>query len=226
MGDKKKKREETSEDDSSDETSEEEETSGEEGTSDDETSEEDTSEDEKPQPKKQEPPKKAPASKKQESPRKKPSEDRGQKTKTVSSEGTRVTVKKKNVAFEVIGPRGPFPAGSNVEIRVKIVNDSPKQIKSVQAWMQVFKGKKKGKGPKAKRPKPRRMEGTDQEFFQGARFPLPPNVGYEGAVVFPLPKKLEETSDSLEYELVMNIDVSAAFGWNHIQACLPIPIRD
>ncbi len=92
--------------------------------------------------------------------------------------------------------------------------------------MREFKGKPKGKGKKMKRPKPKKLDHSAQEYFQGARFPLQGHVGYEGTIAFPLPKKLEASSDALEYELVLNFDVSATIGYTHVQAYLPLVIRD
>jgi len=132
--------------------------------------------------------------------------------------------KGKDMVFECDMASGAVTAGSTVDVHVVIKNESPKSVKSIQAWIRVFKGKPKGKGKKVKRPKPKKMEETEQEYFQGARFPLPPHVGYEGNVSFPLPKKLEPTSETTEYELVLNFDVSAALGWSHIHAYLPLII--
>jgi len=236
MASKKKKDETTSEEETSEEeTSTEEETddsdegtSSEEEDSDEESSseEEDTesSEDEKPAPKAAAAPAKKEAPKAAAAPERK--EKKTVSTTHIGEDGVKVAVKKKNIIFEAWAPRGPFKPESQVEIKVKITNESAKQVKSIQAWIRVFKGAKKGKGKKAKRPKPKKLNDSDQEYFQGARFPLQGHVSYEGVINYPLPKKLEATSNTLEYEIVLNWDVSGAIGWSHVQAFLPLPIKD
>jgi len=131
-----------------------------------------------------------------------------------------------SLTFECSMASGAVKAGSNLEVHVVIKNDSPKSVKSIEAWLRVFKGKPKGKGKKVRRPKPKKMDGTEQEYFQGARFPLQGHVGYDGTITYPLPKKLDGTSEILEYELVVNFDVSGTIGWNHVQAFLPVQVKD
>jgi len=180
MADKKKKKEETEseeEDSESEEGSEESEEESEE--------EEESSEDEKPK-------KAAPAEK---------GKKKGDSKKTVSSsshvsEGVAKTEVKKTyfgssdtLTFSCSVPSAAVSAGSQLDVRVEIKNDSPKTVKSIEAWLRVYKGKPKGKGKKVKRPKPKKMESTEQEYFQGARFPLQGYVSYEGVIAYPLPKK-------------------------------------
>jgi len=115
------------------------------------------------------------------------------------------------------------PSGS-VDIHVNIKNQSSKAVKSIQAWLRVFAGLPKGKGKKAKRPKPKKMDHTEQEYFQGARFPLQGWVDYDGDVTFPIPDTIGKTKEDTAYELVLNFDVSGAIGNAHVQAFLPITI--
>lgn len=82
----------------------------------------------------------------------------------------------------------------------------------------------KGKGKKVKRPKPKKLENTEQEYFQGARFPLQGWVDYDGDVSFPIPDSITKTKEDTAYELVVNFDVSGAIGSAHVQAFLPITI--
>ena len=217
------------------EDTDEEETSGEE---EDGSKDDDTSPDEEPEekPKERAPPAKSTTKTTSGGGKAKPSSG-GEKKKTVSSkshvaEGRAKTEVKKTffgssdvLVFECDMASGAVAAGSNIDVHVCIKNDSPKTVKSIDAWLRVFKGKPKGKGKKVKRPKPKKVDGTEQEFFQGARFPLPSHVGYDGNISFPLPKKLEATSETVEYEIVLQFDVSATLGWNHVQAFLPVVIK-
>jgi hypothetical protein len=239
----------TEEDDSEEESSSEEESDddSEEESSSEEESEE-SSEDSAPKKKsapKPEPEKKSSASAapaKKEAPKEKAAapakrEARAEEKKTVSAstqigdDGVKTQVKKTwsfsgdSILFEAWAPKGPFKKESSVEVKVKITNESAKQVKSIQCWVRVFKGATKGKGKKAKRPKPRQLPDSEQEYFQGARFPLQGMVSYEGTFSYPLPKNLESTTSTLEYELVLNFDVSGALGWSHVQAFLPLPIK-
>eukprot|EP01087_Luapelamoeba_hula_P011931 TRINITY_DN3312_c0_g1_i1.p1 TRINITY_DN3312_c0_g1~~TRINITY_DN3312_c0_g1_i1.p1 ORF type:complete len:262 (+),score=80.08 TRINITY_DN3312_c0_g1_i1:38-787(+) len=249
MASKKKAAESTSEEETEETTSEEESSEEEESSSEEEESSEEESEDssEESEDSSEEEPEKpkaaaAPVAKKEEpAPVKAPKEKsarqqaRAEEKKTISSsthigeDSVKTLVKKSGggeITFEAWAPRGPFRADSGVEIKVKIHNESKKSVRSIKAWIRVFKGPKKGKGKKAKRPSPKLLPDSEQEYFQGARFPLAGFVSYEGTFTFPLPKKLEATTSTLEYELVLNFDVSGAIGWSKVQAFLPLPIRD
>jgi len=126
--------------------------------------------------------------------------------------------------IEVSIPSISVKPGGSVDIHVNIKNQSSKTVKSIQAWLRVFAGLPKGKGKKAKRPKPKKMDNTEQEYFQGARFPLQGWVDYDGDVSFPIPDSLSKSKEDTAYELVLNFDVAGAIGSAHVQAFLPITI--
>jgi len=165
---------------------------------------------------KKEPAKKEPAKKSSNG------DGKGGSKKGKSGPQTKKAVRK-NVELTVGLPAGPFFAGNSVTVHVTINNDSPKQIKSIEAHVRVFKGKTKKSGGKIKRPKPKALEGSEQEFFQGARFPLQGNISYEGEISYPIPKKLEATNAELEYELVVSIAISG-IKWKTLPVYLALPI--
>jgi len=175
------------------------------------------------------PAEKAPA--KKEDPPKKGSEKKSASgsaksapAKKKGSSAQKKTVKFKELTFEVTVPAGPFTAGDSIQLHVLINNQSPKQVKSIQAWLREYKGKFKKSGGKVKRPKPKKREDTEQEYFQGARFPLMGHVSYEGDISFPLPKGLESSSNELAYDIVVNFDVSG-IKWKHIPISIDVDIE-
>eukprot|EP01089_Gocevia_fonbrunei_P018207 TRINITY_DN610_c0_g1_i1.p1 TRINITY_DN610_c0_g1~~TRINITY_DN610_c0_g1_i1.p1 ORF type:complete len:184 (-),score=32.76 TRINITY_DN610_c0_g1_i1:98-649(-) len=106
--------------------------------------------------------------------------------------------------------------GESIPIEVEIVNDTNKGIKSIDAWLQtVVKDGKKIKIEKV---------GSHQQYFQGARFPLPGCLGYKGEVVYPLPKDLFPTSDELRHELVVDLPYAGRVKTQHLRAFIPILI--
>ncbi|KAL6080624.1 hypothetical protein QOT17_000261 [Balamuthia mandrillaris] len=124
--------------------------------------------------------------------------------------------------------QGPYKPGDKVEVFVKIENSASNQVKSIQAYLQTYKGvpkPAKKEGGKPKRGKPKKT-GTDQEYFQGARFPLDGYVDYEGSIHYPLPKKLEETAEDTEHELLLIFDVKKTIGYYHIKAPLPVHVSN
>jgi len=235
MASKKRKEETSTEEESEEESTTEEETeeTEEESTTEEETEEsteeESTTEDETEETESDE---KLPAKKEthKAAPEKKaPVQEKAADDKRVSAVGgnaVKAQVKRNNITFQALTTGDSVKPGSGLEVRVNIINEANKQVKSIKVCMREFRGKTKGSGKKAKRPKPKRLPETAQEFFQGARFPLQGMVSYEGSFVYPIPKGLESSTDTLAYEVVLTFGVSATLGWNHVTIALPVTLRE
>lgn len=100
---------------------------------------------------------------------------------------------------------------------VIISNQTKREIKAIEAWLLTTRkdGKKKPKVEKA---------GSHQQYFQGARFPLPGGVDYDGAVGYPLPKDLEATTDSVSHAIVISLPFTGALRGGVLKAVLPLKV--
>jgi len=62
-----------------------------------------------------------------------------------------------------------------------------------------------------------------QQYFQGARFPLPGNVGYKGEVTYPLPDGVR-SSEELINEIVISLPFKKRMMTVQVVARIPITI--
>jgi len=133
----------------------------------------------------------------------------------------------------------PWPPGCQLIVNVKILNESIKRIKSIRMTLHKIKAKpektkkkdkekdkEKEKEKEKKKPKVEKeikwekpiTVGEKQEYFMGARFPLPPFTNYYGDIRFPLPSKscLEDSSPTVKYELVIEFPMSRYMAVNGV----------
>jgi hypothetical protein len=94
-------------------------------------------------------------------------------------------------------PVKEFCSGERVRVEVLLDNESKTAVKSLEFAVQTLtNGKKK--------------ISSQQEYFQGARFPLPSYTEYRGVIEYPLPK-LPNTSESITHELVVGFQAKNRF---------------
>eukprot|EP01088_Endostelium_zonatum_P004590 TRINITY_DN15897_c0_g1_i1.p1 TRINITY_DN15897_c0_g1~~TRINITY_DN15897_c0_g1_i1.p1 ORF type:complete len:183 (-),score=44.01 TRINITY_DN15897_c0_g1_i1:87-635(-) len=106
--------------------------------------------------------------------------------------------------------------GQTITIQIEIENNTNKSIKEIDAQLvavnlddeDYVKKSKKKRTPKEEqqdyRKIPRTTIGTVQQYFQGARFPLPASTGYTGEITYPIPTAYK-TSDFVAHELVITL---------------------
>jgi len=117
--------------------------------------------------------------------------------------------------------------GSTVPITVSIKNETKKEVKSIRLALfntvLLKRTSKKGK-LKEKWGKPELTPDSEQEYFEGARFPLPPSTDFHGEIKFPLPERLADSGDKLTYELVFEFPTSGFLTDHHTKVRIPIQI--
>jgi len=133
-------------------------------------------------------------------------------------------IMKKEIEFDAWIENKSYKPASTVEIHVKVANNSKQEVKSIQVVLRTYRGLPKKKGSKKKLPKPT-VTGTDQEYFQGARFPLGAFQDYSGTVTYTLPEGLSSSAEDVKHELLLTFPVPKRIGHHQVRVALEIPIK-
>jgi len=125
-----------------------------------------------------------------------------------------------------------YQPDSPAVLQVEIKNDTTKTLKMIQMWMEICEVIKRKKKTFYK---PTRLDCSFQEFYQGARFPLPAGLSYADKIVYPIPpladlKKKINTSKKkekakYEFRLVVDIPYGRKLAEKHIRAYIPLKIN-
>jgi len=102
----------------------------------------------------------------------------------------------------VITFSGKAVAGSNVTLDLAIDNKTGKEIKEIMVKLESLSADKVNKKKKIK-DSDYVVTGTLQQYFQGARFPLPGNCDYKGEVVYPIPDEVLTDGENHHFLVVI-----------------------
>eukprot|EP01089_Gocevia_fonbrunei_P004711 TRINITY_DN14757_c0_g1_i1.p1 TRINITY_DN14757_c0_g1~~TRINITY_DN14757_c0_g1_i1.p1 ORF type:complete len:166 (+),score=33.28 TRINITY_DN14757_c0_g1_i1:114-611(+) len=116
-------------------------------------------------------------------------------------------------------PKKSYSVGSSVVVDIEIENETKREIKEIGAFLQTTQ---KDGTKKDKKAKPQ-QSGTTQQYFQGARFPLPGPLGYKGEVSYPVPH-VPNSSDENIHQLVITCPYRTGLTTRHLTAILPITV--
>ena len=111
-----------------------------------------------------------------------------------------------------------YAPGDKVDVRIEVVNDTKRKLKMIEAHLETVKVV-----DHLLKKKIVEKSGTDQEYYQGARFPLEGRLNYEGNVHYPLPKELLPTEDKTVHHLVVGVPYATTLGWGHVS--VPITVH-
>eukprot|EP01088_Endostelium_zonatum_P021638 TRINITY_DN8684_c0_g1_i1.p1 TRINITY_DN8684_c0_g1~~TRINITY_DN8684_c0_g1_i1.p1 ORF type:complete len:223 (+),score=56.39 TRINITY_DN8684_c0_g1_i1:77-745(+) len=141
----------------------------------------------------------------------------------IVTETRKKTRGKQYIKLTVSAPKQPYHPNDKVELHLEVENNNQKEIKSIEVWLQQVT-RRDGKKTKIEEL------GAHHSFYQGARFPLPPNMNYSGDIVFPIPANVLTTNfanrdDGPNYHIVVDLPYNSStvsVKTNHIRAFLPV----
>eukprot|EP01088_Endostelium_zonatum_P000723 TRINITY_DN10968_c0_g1_i1.p1 TRINITY_DN10968_c0_g1~~TRINITY_DN10968_c0_g1_i1.p1 ORF type:complete len:174 (-),score=42.88 TRINITY_DN10968_c0_g1_i1:70-591(-) len=113
-----------------------------------------------------------------------------------------------------------YKAGEKVEVRVEIVNDTKRKLKMIEAHLETIKIV-----DHLLKKKTVEKSGTDQEYYQGARFPLEGRLNYEGTVNYPLPEHALPSEDKIIHHLVVGVPYATTLGWGKVSVPITVHVE-
>jgi len=115
--------------------------------------------------------------------------------------------------------------GDVVPVQVKVSNETNRSIKSIQVCLYTTKVKPVKKvNEKKKWAKPIKS-GTEEEYFEGARFPLPGYTDFHGEIKYTLPTEISNTDEDTYHCLVCVFPFKSLIKDSHARIELPIHIE-
>jgi len=123
-----------------------------------------------------------------------------------------------------------YKPGDHLPIQISVENDTKKEVKSIRVSLHKTAVTKRRTDKKGKEKvtwgKSELIPDSDQEYFEGARFPLPPFTNWHGEIKYPLPGSLPDTSSDLEYELVFEFPTPSLLREHSPKAVIPVYIQN